>query len=221
MPMAHVEQRILEVAVRLPPGGLVTGWAALRLAGGAYFDGLDRDGRTPLPVPVLLPHESRIRSPGVLVERTRSPLPDPVDRHGIACAPGEVALLHELRRAVTERAAGVAVDMALAARVVDLAALRDEAARGRRSVHTTYALARACGECRSPRESEMLQVWEGALGLPRPLMNRQVLDRSGRVVAVVDLLDPDSGTYGEYNGAAHRGRRRRGHALRPHAGTPA
>lgn len=66
----------------------------------------------------------------------------------------------------------------------------------------------------------MLQVWEGDLGLPRPLMNREVLDLSGRVVAVVDLLEEESGTYGEYNGAAHRSRERqrrdeaRAHALR-------
>ena len=48
----------------------------------------------------------------------------------------------------------------------------------------------------------MLQVWEGQLNLPRPLMNREVLDLSGRVIAVVDLFDVESGTYGEYNGAA-------------------
>ena len=54
----------------------------------------------------------------------------------------------------------------------------------------------------------MLQMWEGDLGLPKPLMNREVLDLSGRVIAVVDLLDEASGTYGEYNGAAHRSRER-------------
>ena len=54
----------------------------------------------------------------------------------------------------------------------------------------------------------MLQVWEGELDLPRPLMNREVLDLSGRVIAVVDLLEVESGTYGEYNGALHRSRER-------------
>lgn len=203
-----VEQRILEAAVRLPAGGQVTGWAALRLAGAAWFDGLARDGRTPLPVPVLLPHASRIRSPGVLVERTRGLLPDPVERHGVSCVPSEVALLHEVRRAGTRRLAGVMVDMALAARVADLEVLRELASAGRQPDEATYALQRACGECRSPKESEMLQVWEGELELPRPLMNRQVLDLSGRVIAVVDLLEAQSGTYGEYNGAAHRSRER-------------
>ena len=54
----------------------------------------------------------------------------------------------------------------------------------------------------------MLQVWESDVGFPRPLMNREVLDLSGQVIAVVDLLEVESGTYGEYNGAAHRSRER-------------
>lgn len=213
-----VEQRILEAAVRLPEGGMVTGWGALRLAGAAYFDGFA--GRKALPVPVLLPHTSRIRGPGVLVERTRARLPDPVVRHGMPCAPGELALLHELRRASSARTAGVMVDMALAAGVIDLERARHAASVRRQPASAAYALQRACAECRSPRESEMMQIWESDLGFPRPLMNREVLDLSGRVIAVVDLLEVESGTYGEYNGASHRSRERqrrdeaRAHALR-------
>jgi hypothetical protein len=153
-----VEQRILEAAVRLPTDAMLTGWAALRLAGAAWFDGSAADGRTPVPVPVLLPHASRIRGAGVRVERTRGSLPTPVTRYGLACAPSEVALLHELRWAASRRRAGVMVDMALAAGVVDLEVLRAEAATRRRTDATTYALQRACGECRSPKESEVLQV---------------------------------------------------------------
>lgn len=159
------EQRILEAAARLPPGGMVTGWAALRLAGAAYFDGIAPDGRTTLDVPVLLPHASRIRGPGVVVVRTRRPLPDAVLRYGIPCAPSDVALLHELRRAASPRRAGVMVDMALAARTVQPAVLR-ALARGHLPDATAYALRRACAECRSPKESEMLQVWEHELHLP-------------------------------------------------------
>jgi hypothetical protein len=201
-----VEQRILEAAVRLPEGGMVTGWGALRLAGAAYFDGFA--GRKPLPVPVLLPHTSRIRGPGVLVERTRGRLPDAVVRYGMPCAPGETALLHELRRAASARAAGVMVDMALAAGVVDLERARQVASMRRQPAAAAYALQRACAECRSPKESEMMQVWEADLGFPAPLMNREVLDLAGRVIAVVDLVEEQSGTYGEYNGGAHRSRAR-------------
>lgn len=118
--------------------------------------------------------------------------------------PAELALLHELRRAGSDRRAGVMVDMALAAGVVELDALRRSAGARRLPGAAAYALRRACGECRSPRESDMLQVWEGMAGFPRPLMNREVRDLGGRLLAVVDLLDVEAGVAGEFNGAAHR-----------------
>ena len=46
-----VEQRIVEQGTRLRRGA-ITGWAALRLLGGGYFDGLAPDGRTPLRIPI-------------------------------------------------------------------------------------------------------------------------------------------------------------------------
>lgn len=50
----------------------------------------------------------------------------------------------------------------------------------------------------------MLQGWEGVAGFPRPLMNREVRDLGGRLLAVVDLLDVEAGVAGEFNGATHR-----------------
>lgn len=214
---ATPEQRAFEVVVRLPPGGLVTGWAALRLAGANYFEGLAGDRSTPLPVPVLLPHSARIRGGGVVVERTRLPLPEAVMRYGVPCVACEPALLHEIRRAATPRLAGVMVDMALAAGLVDLDRLREVAGRRRLPAAAAYALERACAECRSPRESDMLQVWEAVAGFPRPLMNREVRDLAGRLLAVVDLLDVWAGVCGEFNGAAHRSASRQSRDEKRHA----
>lgn len=212
------EQRAYEVGARLRPDGLVTGWAALRLAGASWFEGLAEDGRTPLPVPVLLRHEARLRGPEVLVERTRGPLPLATTRCGVRCVPSELALLHEVRRTGSTRRAGVMVDMALAAGVVDLGRLREAAsARRRLPAAASYALERACAECRSPRESDMLQVWESVAGFPRPLMNREVRDLAGRLLAVVDLLDVEAGVCGEFNGAAHRSAARQSRDEKRHA----
>lgn len=211
------EQRTFEVVPRLPVGGLVTGWGALRLGGANYFEGLERDRSTPRPVPVLLPHAARIRGRGVLVERTRLPLPEAVIRYGVPCVPGEHALLHEIRRAVTAREAGIMVDMALAAGAVDLGRLRAVAGGRRLPPAASYALERACGECRSPRESDMLQVWESVAGFPRPLMNREVRDLAGRLLAVVDLLDVWAGVCGEFNGAAHRSAKRQSRDKKRHS----
>jgi hypothetical protein len=54
----------------------------------------------------------------------------------------------------------------------------------------------------------MMLTWRLDAGFPPPLMNREVLDSAGRRLAVVDLLDAESGAYGEYDGEAHRNRAR-------------
>lgn len=198
-----VEQRVVEAAARIPGAGLVTGWAALRLSGAAYFDGHGRD------VPVLLPHTSRIRAPGVEVARTRRTLPAPVTPYDIPCAPPIVALLHELRVEPVLRACVVMLEMAVLARLVTV----DEVTAAVLSAPRMHAAARAAvsyvaGECRSPPEVRMGLTWQIDAGLPRPLMNREVLDLAGRRIAIVDLLDQISGCYGEYDGEMHRSRRR-------------
>lgn len=66
------EQRILEESMRLPPQGAVTGWAAIRLHGAGYFDGLGRDGKTELPVPLVVPPGVTLgRRAGTTVQRER------------------------------------------------------------------------------------------------------------------------------------------------------
>ncbi len=198
-----IEQRIIEAGARLVGPAMVTGWAALRLAGAAYFEGRRRD------VPVLLPHASRIRAGGVEVRRTRLPLPTPVMRYGVPCAPPAVALVHELRLERDFRELVVMIEMALLARVVTWDEIREELESTRR-MHTRHfdALDRATGECRSPQEVRMMLTWLLDAGFAQPLMNREVLDLDGNRIAVVDQLDVESGAYGEYDGETHRGRAR-------------
>jgi hypothetical protein len=54
----------------------------------------------------------------------------------------------------------------------------------------------------------MMLTWLLDARFPTPLMNREVCDVRGRRVAIVDLLDVESGSYGEYDGDAHRTRAR-------------
>jgi hypothetical protein len=74
-----VEQRILEEAMRLPPGGAVTCWAALRMAGGNFFDGTQDVGK-----------EDAYRNPGLecfrIVGRDLDDVGLVVDRMGAAVA---------------------------------------------------------------------------------------------------------------------------------------
>jgi hypothetical protein len=66
------EQRILEQSVRLPAGGAVTGWAALRLHRASFFDGLAGDGRTRFPVPLAVGRGSKMRG-GERIVLSREP----------------------------------------------------------------------------------------------------------------------------------------------------
>ena len=63
----------------------------------------------------------------------------------------------------------------------------------------------------------MLQVWESVAGLPRPLMNREIRNLDGRLLAVVDLVDVGAGVCGEFNGAAHRSAARQSRDEKRHA----
>lgn len=216
------EQRIVEQAARVAPHGVVTGWAACRLLGARYFDGLEPDGRTPRPVLAIPGPGSRTRS-GAEIVVTREPLrADEIYlRAGIRVTEPRRALFDEMRQHEDWREATVAFDMMAAAGLVSLRQMGEYlAARTawRRSSTVTTALAHGSEHSRSPNECRMRLVWEVDAGLPRPLVNKEIFSRSGRLVAVADLLDPVAGVVGEYDGAAHlRTRRRHRDVLREEA----
>lgn len=206
-----VEQRILEVVAIAPPDAMVTGWAALRLHGGGFFDGLDTDGSTVQAVPLLVGHHSRLTSrPGVQLVRD-SRLPESTLVHGVRCAGPERATYDAMRLAVDDREAVVAMDMAAAAAITSIRRVGAFAAQQVRrpgAGRVRRALALASEESRSPQETRLHLVWRVDAGLPPPLLNRAVLDRDGRFVGTADLLDVEAGVAGEYDGALHRGRAR-------------
>ena len=109
-----VEQRIVEQGARLTRG-VVTGWAALRLLGGGYFDGLARDGRTRLAVPIAA-NGDRLRAGAQAdVRRVTVDEADVLIRYGVRCAIPEPALFDAVRWARTLDERVVSIDMAAAA----------------------------------------------------------------------------------------------------------
>jgi hypothetical protein len=199
-----VEQRILEAYSRSLGGAVITGWAALRLHGGNFFDGLGRDGRTRLAVPIAANGE-RLSGPGVV--RDLIPPDEVVIIHGIRCAAVERALYDEMQRIGEVREMAVAVGAACAAQLTSVKRMRLYAATRRwyRDVRLIReAVEMSVEDCRTPQEDRFRQVWEFDADWGRPLINRTVLDKDGRFVATPDLLDPVRGVVGEYAGADHR-----------------
>jgi hypothetical protein len=194
--------------MRLPPGGAVTGWAALRLASAAFFDGLMPDGRTERPVPLVVGTRLHRRPvPTARFLQDRLDASEVVVRHGIPCTATLRALFDEMRLAEDDREATVGMDMAAAAELVSVSQLRGyaDAHAGWRGVpRARRALDLADEDSRSPNETRLRLIWVLDAGLPTPLVNRPVFTLSGRLLGHADLFDEHAGVFGEYDGAEHR-----------------
>ena len=202
-----VEQRIVEAYARAGDAAVVTGWASLRLQGAAFFDGLGRDGRTLLDVPIAA-NRSRLRSQtGIQVTRLEVPDDEILIVHGVRCTRGERSLFDEMRRLGEFRDQVVAADMTFAGQLTSIK--RMERYRWTRywyrDIRTLDRVLPFTDEAsRSRPEVDFRLIWDIDAGWGHPLVNRAVLDLGGRLVAVPDLLDPQRGVAGEYAGAEHR-----------------
>lgn len=203
----QAQQRVIEAAARLPADGAVTGWAAGLLAGAAWLDGLESDGRTPLPVELAVGHRGGVRRrDGIVVSFARLPEWEVWRRYGVRCARPERAVLDEMRRHTREEATVVA-ESALAGEITSHARLvayatAHRSARGR--AITDWALTRTRGGARSPLEVRVRTLAEEQAGFSRLAVNRVVLDGAGDRIGEVDLLDLESATAIEVDGADHR-----------------
>lgn len=204
-----VEQRILEQSMRVGEVGAVTGWAALRLYLAAFFDGLAPDGRTPLPVPLVSPHHLEDTADSV-VSRVSLAGHRIWIVQGVRCVGVERAVVDEILRVRDLREAVVVIDMACAARITSLRRIRSYVNRHPRAGNALVlaALDLASEHSLSPPEVRMRLVWELDAGWSRPLVNQQLYSVTGELLGRPDLLDPETGVIGEYDGALHRRRAR-------------
>lgn len=206
------EQRILEQSMRLPAGGAVTGWAACRLLGGNFFDGLMSDGFTMIPGPLAIGLWGQLaQTREASVSRDRLKQGETTRRAGIPCTIALRALFDAARSACEVREATVAIDMMAAAEVASIRQVREylaDLSRWRGLPQVRAALDLASERSRSPNETRMRLIWEIDAGLPRPLVNQPVFDLNGRLLGIADLFDPEAGVVGEFDGADHRKARR-------------
>lgn len=194
--------------MRAGADGAVTGWAALRLFGAAFFDGLSPRG-SPLPVPLVSPRRL-VKTPGSTTSRASLRGQRIWTVQGIRCVGVERAVVDEAIRVADLREAVVVIDMACAARITSLRRIDAHLARwprpGANAVRA--ALAHADEHSLSPPETRMRLVWTLDGDWPRPLCNPLLYTLRGEILGRPDLLDPTTGTVGEYDGAHHRDRAR-------------
>ncbi|RNL78337.1 hypothetical protein EFL95_04320 [Nocardioides marmorisolisilvae] len=188
------------------------------MLGVGYADGLATDGRTVLPVPVVVPPGTALRaSPGIEVHRERLDPTDVTRVYGVPVTTGVRATFDAARRAAGLRNAVVAIDMAVAANVVTLPTLRAYLAT--MSGWTGLPQARRAAELAdprslSPRETLLRLTWRLDAGLPEPRCNWPIANGSGRRIGRPDLLCEELGVIGEYDGADHRSQARHRDDLR-------
>lgn len=198
------EQRIVEAAGLLGGRGGLTGWPALRLRGGRYFDGLHLD-RRPRAVPLALgPHNGRRDRPGVRLSYDR--LDPVVSVRGLPCLPTPRALFDEMRFSRRLFDAVVAMDMAALSRLTSIEEMAEyvEGMAGWAGVPLVRrALELADPHSASPPETRLRLFWQHTLRMPRPLANVGVFDLSGDLLGYPDLLDVEAGLVIEYDGVDH------------------
>lgn len=203
---SDVEQRIAEAAAVLPPVGGVTGWASLRWAGGVWFDGLDLGGRSQLPVDLATCYQDIRSQDGFVVHQERLGPGELVVLDGIRSTTAVRALCFMMRYARNVREATRAADLAAFSDLVSIAeaAAYHAAHPGWTGIpQARSALLLVDENSWSGWETWMRLVWRLDADFPPPLSNRPVFDRAGNHIATPDLLDVESGTYGEYDGALH------------------
>lgn len=203
------EQRIVEAITGVHEEAVLTGWAAVRMHGGAFFDGRDSDWRKVLPVHVRVPPGIHPR-PRRGVRFLEGPIGDVVEIHGLPCMPMTPALFDAMRLRGDVREAVVDLDMAAAARLSSVSAMRAHVAsrsswQGVPGVPVVRAALRLADDgSASPPETRLRLVWVLDARLPRPLVNVPVYDKQGRLLGIPDLLDPVAGLAVEYDGDDHR-----------------
>ena len=166
-----VEQRILEQGSRIPSSGAVTGWAALRWQGAAFFDGTDVTGE-PRPVPLVV-GDARLRGDShVVISRAQIAPTERIQIGTIWCTTVQRALFDEMRLSADLRAAVIAMDMSAAARLISVALMAGYVSFRRAWTGVglvRHAIALATDHSRSPQETRMRLVWVLDAGLPFPL----------------------------------------------------
>lgn len=183
------------------------GWAALAWQGLRALDGRTGPGASTLiPITFCVGPVGRMRKrTGLDIDRSTLLDVDLTEHQGILVTAPARSCLDIMRRLGVEEGL-VAADATLRAGLTTREELEDALRRltGLPGVpRARLGVQLADGRAESGPESRFRYVWVVEARLPIPLVNPEVVDRHGTFVARTDLLDPEAGTVGEYDGKQH------------------
>lgn len=206
-----VDQRILEASVVLAPTQAVTGWAALRWLGGAWFTGTDARGG-PLPVDLLISTIDVDPQPGFVVCGEGAAPDDMVSVDGVRVTGAAWSVAFMMRRATGLHQAVAALDMAAYSDLVSIAEVNEVISHQSSWTgvpQAREAVALADENAWSPAEVRMRLAWCAAVEGARPQANRPLFDLRGQHIGTPDLMDVEAGVAGDYDGVVHLGKEQR------------
>lgn len=200
------EQRVAEAVPLVIPGGVVTGWGALRMWGAGFLDGRSSDGVTLLPVTLTQGRHAPVGSTSPGIRHRHDHVGSWVDVAGVRVHTAPRALVDEMRLAPDLEHAVVAADAVRAARLATCEEVEETIAalkgwQGMGLARTAWSL--SSGAVKSPPETRLRLLCREA-GLPTTLVNVAVFALGGRLLGYPDLLDVEAGLVVEYDSADHR-----------------
>lgn len=206
-----VDQRILEASVVLPPSQAITGWAALRWLGGAWFAGTDARGES-LPVDLLISTLDVKEQPGFVVCGEGTSPENMVTVDGVRVTVPAWSVAFMMRRAAGLHHAVAALDMAAYSDLASIAEVNEVI--GHQSSWTGVPQARealALGDenAWSPAEVRMRLAWNASVDGARPRSNLPIFDLQRQHLGTPDLIDVEAGVAADYDGIVHIGREQR------------
>lgn len=200
-------QRIQDAAALVPPGGALGGWAAGHLLGARDLDGRGRSGRDLEKVVIIVPLSCHpAPRPGVRFVRSALADDDLVEIDGIVVT-AALRTCFDVARSSSVEEGLVGADIMcrqVGLEPADVQEYAEQHPRMRGLPVARTVLGLADRRSRSSGESRLRYIWVVEAGLPRPQCNPYVVDGTGAVVAMPDVLDVESGLAGEYDGAEHR-----------------
>jgi hypothetical protein len=203
----HPLQRIQDAAALVPPGGALAGWAAGHQLGAHDLDGRGRSGHDQERIMIVVPLSCHpAPRPGIQFVRSALGDGDLVEIDGIRVT-AAVRTCFDVARSSSVEEGLVGADIIcrqVGLEPADVQEYAEQHPRMRGLPVARAVLALADRRSRSSGESRLRYIWVVQAGLPRPQCNPYVLDGTGDVVAMTDLLDLETGLAGEYDGAEHR-----------------